>query len=150
MPVSGSNSSTVIHSLKPQQLPVVKKVQSCSGVCYWANIKIQRQYKIHQKASSYSPHFIVVVTFQAFRVQGKFFTYQQGTLTFFLSLFIYLFWERQKQWAGDRGRERGGERIPNRLCTVSTNEALLNQNTLRPSRLSIKIIPCIPRNNSGF
>ena len=33
---------------------------------------------------------------------------------------IYLFWERQRQYKQGRSRKREGERIPSRLCTVST------------------------------
>ena len=38
--------------------------------------------------------------------------------SFFLSLFIYLGGEYTHEWG--RGREREGERIPSRLCAVST------------------------------
>ena len=36
----------------------------------------------------------------------------------FICLFVYLFWERERVQAGEGQRER--ERIPSRLCTVST------------------------------
>ena len=38
----------------------------------------------------------------------------------FVFKFIYLLWERKKKSACGRDRKRGRERIPSRLCTVST------------------------------
>ena len=35
-------------------------------------------------------------------------------------MFIYLFLEREREYAQGRGRERGIQTIPSRLCTVST------------------------------
>ena len=59
----------------------------------------------------------VLLNFQIFAI---FFGISPYFIFFKLNVFIYLFWEREREQAGEGQREKGRQRIPWRLCAVCT------------------------------